>query len=200
MGARSNGIWGSNQTTGDVTLDVQGGTLIHHGERSYAVYSAAYYGALSNIDVQNATIILEPGSNGGNGVRAITAGTGDIDIDVTNSTTVTMKDYGSYGIYALHVGDGDIFADLIGSTINSESTELHPTNQITNSHGIYVDHRGAGGSIDIDVQDARVTTQGLLSYGIYAQSRHADNAGNIDIESYRERRRPNSLNQATAAC
>ena len=182
MAPRSHGIWGSNETTGDVALDVQGGTLIIHGERSHGVYSAVYYGSLSNIDIQNATIILESGNSGGNGVRNIMAGTGEMHIGVRNNTTITIKDHGSHGIYGRHVGDGDAFIDVIGSTINSESTELHPTNQTTSSHGIYVDHRGAGGSIDIDVQEARVTTQGLLSYGIYAQSRHADNVGNIDID------------------
>ena len=107
---RSHGIWGSNETTGDVALDVQGGTLILHGERSHGVWSAVYYGSLSEIDVRNATIILEQGNTIGNGVRNIMAGTGDLDIDVRNNTTITIKDYGSHGIYGRHVSEGNAFS------------------------------------------------------------------------------------------
>ena len=84
--------------------------MILHGERSHGVWSAVYYGSLSEIDVRNATIILEQGNTIGNGVRNIMAGTGDLDIDVRNNTTITIKDYGSHGIYGRHVSEGNAFS------------------------------------------------------------------------------------------
>ena len=155
-GPRSHGIWGSNQTAGGVTLDVQGGTLTLNGRESHAVYSTVSAGNISDIDVQNATIIMGLGNNGGHGVQNDMGGIGDSNTDVRDTTIIT-KDDDSRGIVGRHRSTGDIDIDVRGGSIKTSGEY---------AYGIYGLHQGEG-NVRLNMQDGNaVTTTGENGHGI----------------------------------
>ena len=155
-GTISHGIWGSNQTAGGVTLDVQGGTLTLNGRESHAVYSTVSAGNISDIDVQNATIIMGLGNNGGHGVQNDMGGIGDSNTDVRDTTIIT-KDDDSRGIVGRHRSTGDIDIDVRGGSIKTSGEY---------AYGIYGLHQGEG-NVTLNMQDGNaVTTTGENGHGI----------------------------------
>ena len=156
-GTISHGIWGSNQTAGGVTLDVQGGTLTLNGKGSHAVYSTVHSsGNISDIDVQNATIIMGLGNSGGYGVQNDMGGIGDSNTDVRDTTIIT-KDDDSRGIVGRHRGTGDIDIDVRGGSIKTSGEY---------AYGIYGLHQGEG-NVTLNMQDGNaVTTTGENGHGI----------------------------------
>ena len=157
-GPRSHGIWGSNQTAGGVTLDVQGGTLTLNGRESHAVYSTVSAGNISDIDVQNATIIMGLGNNGGHGVQNDMGGIGDSNTDVRDTTIITKED-DSRGIVGRHRSTGDIDIEVRGGSIKTSGEY---------AYGIYGLHQGEG-NVTLNMQDGNaVTTTGENGHGIVA--------------------------------
>ena len=167
-----------NTHSGDILVDVRGGSITTKGAAASGLYSFHDGAGNIDIDVRNLEIKTENTGNSNRGIFGWHKGDGDIDIDVLGGSSITTAGTASYGIYGLHQGDGDIDIAVQDATITTESTDLGSYDD-TFSLGIYAYHLGTG-DIDIDLLGGSVTTKGVYSYGVYG--RHSG-AGDIAIDT-----------------
>ena len=164
--------------TGDILIDVLGGSITTKGAAASGLYIRQEGVGLLDIDVRNLEIKTENTGDSNHGIFGWHTADGDIDIDVLGGSSITTAGTASYGIYGLHQGDGDIDIAVQDATITTESTDLGSYDD-TFSLGIYAYHLGDG-DIDIDLLGGSVTTKGVYSYGVYG--RHSG-AGDIAIDT-----------------
>ena len=135
--------------TGDILIDVRGGSITTKGAAAGGLHNRHEGTGLLDIDVQDLDIKTEStgiyqGSGGtfSRGIFGQHTGDGDIRIDVRGGTIETKGTY-SYGIYGTHSGTGNIAVDTRdGHTITTTGD---------NAHGIVAYHYGTEDSRAIDI-------------------------------------------------
>ena len=161
-GTRGNGILGVSEgnPSGDVTVNVRGGSVKTSGRRSPGIRGQSLNG--------NVTVNVE-------GVSI-----------TTDSTTDTRQDRSSPGISAVI---NDVRAESPDGKISITAKDVTIlTSGGRSSYGIYgynsskrTDNPDADTDIDIDVKDSSITTEGSLAHGILGE--HAgDGDVNIDVQ------------------
>ena len=166
---------------GNVTIEVNGGTIDVTGEDARGIDSELRANGKLLIDVQDVDITTN-GANAG-GVETHHWGTGAIVIDVQGgsfTTESTVGGVGSHALQGLHQGMGDIDIDVHdGTSIITKGT----------SHGIHgtqaagmgnSDGNSSMGNVFIDLLDSSVVTEGYAARGIFG-SNSAGGGGDIDI-------------------
>ncbi len=143
---------------GDVTIDVDGSTIIAEENGSIGIYG-------NHIGDENDGSIIIDATNG-----SITTGS-----SVTESGVTTQKGYTAFGIYTYHqyataiedsTGTGDIRITTRNFDVTTTGTAIHPSIPGTYAYGIYAVHENPG-NIDIDLgQGSSVTTEGKNSHGV----------------------------------
>ena len=115
------------------------------------------------------------------GVHAEHLGSGDIDIDVTNSLDESQQiipsmfdtsgGYQNYAIFGHHTGSGGIDISVTNARIATTGAR---------GHGVHAFHEGAGG-IHIDATSIQTDTTGKDSTGVFAWQRIADSDADVSI-------------------
>ena len=169
-GERSNG-------TGDVILDVDGGSIMTNGTTAYSVYGEHSGTGKIDIDVKNST--LSTNGNQSPSIVASHGGTGGIEIDVNNGTEITtgVDAQSAFGISAVHLGTA---ADNISITLGGGSTI---TTHGVGAYGILAQQSGASstGAVNINsLGTSMITTTGRDTSGIRGQH-HGKNDITIDL-------------------
>ena len=110
-------------------------------------------GSTDDIDIELEGVKITTEDDNENGIKATHAGTADIIIDVTGTSTdntiSTMGD-GSEGIHGKHTGTGDVDIDVEAVTITTTGER---------ADGIEGEHTGTG-NVDIDLKGVSVSTMG----------------------------------------
>ena len=194
-GIRGSGIVGISEgdPSGDVTINVQGGSIKTSGRNSHGIQGWSLNGDVT-INVQGVSIttdstthinqnfpasgihavINDPKADNPDGKISITAK------DVTIMTSGGRRSEGVYGYNASKKTDNpdtetDIDIDIQDSSITTEGSL---------ANGILGDHRGDG-NVNIDVRGSRITSGDY--HGIYGLrgllSERADTTGDINIDA-----------------
>ena len=160
-GTPGNGILGLSEgnPSGDVTIDVRGGSVKTSGRKSPGIRGQSLNG--------NVTVNVE-----------------DVSI-TTDSTTHTRQDRPAPGIAALI---NTVVADNPDGKISITAKDVTIlTSGGKSSHGVYgynsskrTDNPDADTDIDIDIEDSSITTEGSLAHGILGEHR-GDGDVNIDV-------------------
>ena len=194
-GIRGSGIVGISEgdPSGDVTINVQGGSIKTSGRNSHGIQGWSLNGDVT-INVQGVSIttdstthinqnfpasgihavINDPKADNPDGKISITAK------DVTIMTSGGRRSNGVYGYNASKKTDNpdtetDIDIDIQDSSITTEGSL---------ANGIFGDHRGDG-NVNIDVRGSRITSGDY--HGIYGfrglLGTRADTTGDINIDA-----------------
>ena len=160
-GTPGNGILGGSEgnPSGDVTIDVRGGSVKTSGRRSPGIRGQSLNGNVT-VNVQSVSI-------------------------TTDSTTDTRQDRPSSGISAV-INDPRADSPDGKISINAKDVTIL-TSGGRESHGVFghnrskrTDNPDADTDIDIDIEDSSITTEGSLAHGIFGEHR-GDGDVNIDV-------------------
>ena len=140
----------ADDTTGDITIRSDGGSLTVGGTDAYGIYVLNQATGSAVIDISNLDILTRStaagtrGATASHGVFAWISKSGDIDIDARGGSIVTRGEV-SRGIYAILQGDGDIdIATHQGHTIVTTGSEsngivaLHGGTRAANAMSVHV--------------------------------------------------------------
>ena len=137
-----------------------------------------------DVDVTEGTTITTTGAlSRGIWGRLYSGLTGDLSINVRDAG-ITTNSYLSEGIYGVHEGTGDLLIDLQNSTVATNGTDLvnlQGLGPVTLSNAVYGFHGGGSdGDVRISVTGGSFTTRGLFSHGIVGN--HIGNRGDVVID------------------
>ena len=138
------GIYGLHQGTGNIDIDLQGGSVTTAGASSHGIHGWKFTGTRGNVDIDMQGGSITTAGTAAHGAYGAHQGTGNIDIDLQGGS-VTTAGASSYGLYGLHFGSGNInLATESGHGVTTKGS---------NGHGIVALHLGTvtGRSIDIAV-------------------------------------------------
>ena len=153
----SSGLNAKNNGTGNVMIDIGGGSITSStGHGAYANIGNAANTGLAGIVMAGGTI-----ASGDSGLEIEHVGTGDIEIDISGSSSITSDTIGAYAYHANTASTGAATITMANGIINAISTGLNADNRGTGSAGIVMN----GGVITVSGDD---------STGIYAASYGGD--------------------------
>ena len=160
-GIRGSGIvgWSEGNPSGDVTVNVRGGSIKTSGRTSPGIRGQSLNGNVT-VNVQDVSI-------------------------TTDSTTDTRQDRSSPGIAALI---NTVVADSPDGKVSILAKDVTIlTSGGRSSHGVFgfnsskrTDNPDADTDVDIDIEDSSITTEGSSAHGIFGEHR-GDGDVNIDV-------------------
>ena len=190
------GIFGSSQgnpTSGDVTINVRGGSVKTSGRRSHGIRGESRNGNVT-VNVEDVSITTDSTTDTRQDRPSIAISAvindpradspdGKISVTAKDVTILTSGGRGSHGIYGFNSSkrtdnpdaDTDIDIDIEDSSITTEGSS---------AHGILGEHTGDG-NVNIDVRGSRITSGDYHGiYGLRALSGdRADTTGDINIDA-----------------
>ncbi len=172
-GTRIRGVFGRHDGSGDIDIDLTGGSVTTSGTHSYGV-GVGQFGASGAIDIGLKDVVVKTsGTNAWGVVGDRTTGTGTIDIDVQGGS-IEVAGPNSIAVHALQRSSGDIDIDVTDTVLKAVFTSL----------GIYALRSGAAGDIAIGVRGGSIETNTFTTHGIYARAQFtdaADEGGDIEV-------------------
>ncbi len=174
-GGEADGIRFSNPTAATGTTDVRmtGGSITTSGTDAHGIHILHNGSGASTIDMSGGAIKASGSLSSGIYVDK-QRGSGDATITFSGGSIEKSGGDGAgigfYGNPAANAANARI--RVTGGSIAVEG--------IANTHGVYVDHRGAGGG-DVAMTGGSITTKGLNSHGVFAFLRNAANEAPIVI-------------------
>ncbi len=172
-GTRIRGVYGKHDGSGNVDIDLTGGSVTTSGTHSYGV-GVGQFGASGAIDVGLKDVVVKTsGTNAWGVVGDRMTGTGAINIDVRGGS-IEVAGPSSIAIHALQRSSGNVDIDVTDTVIKAVSTSL----------GIYALRSGAAGDIDVDVRGGSIETNTFTTHGIYARAQFTnadDEGGDIKV-------------------
>ena len=162
-GTRIRGVYGKHDGSGDIDVDLTGGSVTTSGTHSYGV-GVGQFGASGAIDIGLKDVVVKTsGTNAWGVVGDRMTGTGAINIDVRGGS-IEVAGPSSIAIHALQRSSGNVDIDVTDTVIKAVSTSL----------GIYALRSGAAGNIDINVRGGSIETNTFTTHGIYARAQFTD--------------------------
>ena len=176
----AHGIWGwmrNSAGTGNIAIDVQGGSIKTAGTDSNTIYGRHHGDGRIDIDVTGG--LFETAGTVSHSIVGQHLGTGDVEMNVQGASVVTAGRQ-AYGILGWTQRDGNVDLSIRNTAITTDSTAV-ASNGRTSAHGIFGVVQGAAntGTLTIDVQGSSIKTAGVASNGVYGWNR---GSGNIDID------------------
>ena len=174
-GREAEGIRFSNPTTATGTTDIRmtGGSITTSGSNAHGIYILHNGSGASTISMSGGTIKASGSRSSGIYVNK-QAGSGDATITFSGGSIEKSGGDGAgirfYGNPAANAANARI--RVTGGSIAVEG--------IANTHGVHVDHRGAGGG-DVAMTGGSIATKGLNSHGVFAFLGNAANEAAIVI-------------------
>ena len=172
-GTRIRGVYGKHDGSGDIDVDLTGGSVTTSGTHSYGV-GVGQFGASGAIDIGLKDVVVKTsGTNAWGVVGDRMTGTGAIDIDVQGGS-IEVAGPNSIAVHALQRSSGDVDIDVTDTVIKAVSTSL----------GIYALRSGAAGDIAIGVRGGSIETNTFTTHGIYARAQFTDaddEGGDVEV-------------------
>ncbi len=174
-GRQADGIRFSNPTAATGASDVRmtGGSITTSGTDAHGIHILHNGSGASTIDMSGGAIKASGSLSSGIYVDK-QAGSGDATITFSGGSIEKSGGDGAgigfYGNPAANAANARI--RVTGGSIAVEG--------ISNTHGVYVDHRGAGGG-DVAMTGGSITTKGGNSHGVFAFLRNAANEAPVVI-------------------
>ena len=168
-------IYARHSGSGDIDIDLSGGTLTTTGARDYAVIGW-HSGASGDVDIGLKDVIARTSNADSHGVVGYgQGGARTVRIDVRGgSITTEGSGAGSHAVVAWQTGAGDIDVDVTDAAIETQGV---------NSVGVfgYRTEAGASGNVDVDVRGGSIASKGRGLYGVHAWARNSDGAGDVEM-------------------
>ena len=174
-GGDADGIRFSNPTAATGTSDIRmtGGSITTSGSEAHGIYILHNGSGASTVSMSGGAIKASGSRSSGIYVNK-QRGSGDATITFSGGSIEKSGGDGAgirfYGNPAANAANARI--RMTGGSITVEG--------IANTHGVHVDHRGAGGG-DAAMTGGSIATKGLNSHGVFATLRNAANEAPVVI-------------------